>query len=129
MKLITTCSMIVRASFLLALILGLGFWFTWWTPTPAIRGIHMLLGIIFVLGLWGVGLAQGFAIKNGSFLLGILTFLVGLAVVIVGLGQDSWRGSINVEAMNSIHLVLNILAIGLSEMVVGRSRRLAKAQA
>ena len=42
MKLITICSMIVRASFLLALILGLGFWFTWWTPTPAIRGIHLL---------------------------------------------------------------------------------------
>ncbi len=129
MKIITICAMIVRAAFLIALILGLGFWFNWWAPTPAIRGIHMLLGFIFVLALWGVGLAQGFVLKNGSFLLGVLTFLVGLAVVIVGLGQDAWRASVGVEAMNGIHVVLNIIAIGLSEMIVGRSRRLARAQA
>lgn len=129
MKIITICAMIVRASFLLALILGLGFWLNLWQPTEAIKGIHMLLGYIFVLGLWGVGLAQGFTLKNGSFLLGVLTFLVGLAVVIVGIGQESWRGAVGIQAMNSIHLVLNILAIGLSEMVFGRSKRLAKAQA
>ena|SRR5260370_39030933 len=129
MKIIRICSMIVRASFILALILGLSFWFGWLAPTPGIQGIHMLLGIIFVLGLWGIGLAQGFALKNGSLALGIATFIVGLAVVIVGLQQDSWRASVGVEAMNGIHLVLNILAIGLAEMVAGRSKRLAKAQA
>ena len=129
MKVLTILSMIVRLAFLAALIMGLGFWFGWWIPSGSLTGIHMLLGIIFVLGLWGVGLAQGFALKqNGSFALGLLTFVVGLAVAIVGMGQDSWRASIGVEAMNSIHLVLNILAMGVAEMVAGRSRRIAKAQ-
>lgn len=129
MKLIRICSMTVRVTFLLALLLGLSFWVGWLAPTPAFRGIHMLLGFIFVLGLWGVGLVQGFVLKNGSIALGVATFLVGLAVVIVGLGQDQWRASVNVELMNTIHLLLNILAIGLSEMIAGRSKRLAAAQA
>lgn len=130
MKVLRILSMTVRLTFLLALILGLGFWLNLWAPSDALRGIHMLLGILFVLALWGVGLAQGFALKqNGSFALGLLTFVVGLAVVIVGLFQDSWRASVGVEAMNSIHLVLNILAIGVAEMVAGRSRRITKAQA
>ncbi|HEU5376692.1 MAG TPA: hypothetical protein VFV38_14750 [Ktedonobacteraceae bacterium] len=129
MKLITICSMTVRVTFILALILGLAFWFGWLVPNDAFRGIHMLLGIIFVLGLWGLGLAQGFVLKKGSIGLGLATFIVGLAVIIVGVFQDQWRASINVELMNTIHLVLNILAIGLAEMIAGRSKRLALAQA
>lgn len=129
MKLITICSMTVRTTFILALILGLTFWFGWLVPNDAFRGIHMLLGIIFVLGLWGIGLVQGFVLKKGSIGLGLATFIVGLAVIIVGVFQDQWRASINVELMNTIHLVLNILAIGLAEMVAGRSKRLALAQA
>lgn len=129
MKLIRICAMTVRATFLLALILGLGFWLGWIPATHSITGIHMLLGILFVLGLWGVGLVQGFVLKKGSFGLGVLTFLVGLAVVIVGLGQEAWQASVGVELMNSIHLGLNILAIGLAEMVFARSKRLALAQA
>lgn len=125
MKVIRICSMIVRVSFILALILGLGFWFGWWAPSQSITGIHQLLGIIFVLGLWGLGLA---VLRRGSVVLGVLAIIVGLAVLIVGLGQDSWRASVGVEAMNGIHLVLNILAIGLAEVIAGRSRRLAKAQ-
>lgn len=128
MKIIRICTMTVRATFLLALILGLGFWLGWIPVMPSITGIHMLLGILFVLGLWGVGLVQGFVLKKGSFGLGVLTFLVGLAVVIVGLGQEAWRASVGVELMNSIHLALDILAIGLAEMVAARSKRLAQAQ-
>lgn len=126
MKLIRISSMTVRVTFLLALILGLGFWLGWVPVSPSFTGIHMLIGIIFVLGLWGIGFAQ---IQNGKAMLGALIIIVGLAVVVVGIGQESWRAFIPVEAMNSIHLILNILAIGLAEMLVARSKRLAKAQA
>lgn len=126
MKVIRISSMIVRATFLLALILGLGFWLGFVPVSPSFTGIHMLLGILFVLGLWGIGFVQ---IQKGNALLGVLTIIVGLAVIVVGLGQDSWRAFVGVEAMNSIHLVLNILAIGLAEMVTARSKRLMKAAA
>lgn len=128
MKVLTIAQMTLRVAGLLALILGLCFWIGWIAPTQGIRGIHMLLGIIVVLSLWVMGLAQG-AIKGGSFGLAIGTFIVGLAVVIVGLWQDSWRASIDVTLLNTLHLLLGIIAIGFGEMLGGRSRRLARAKA
>jgi hypothetical protein len=92
----------------------------------------MLLGIIVVLSLWTIGLAQGFVKGGGNFGLAIGTFLVGLLVAIVGLWQESWKGSAGmgtVELINTIHLLLGLIAIGFGEMVVARTKRLAKANA
>ena len=128
MRVITISSMILRVAFLLVLILGISFWAGWIAPSQGFKGIHMLLGIIVVLALWIIGLAQG-RLKGGSFGLAILTFVVGLVVVIVGLWQDSWKTAANLELINITHLVLGFIAIGVAEMVASRSRRLAKANA
>lgn len=128
MKVLTIAQMVLRIAGLLALILGLCFWIGLIAPTPGIRGVHMLLGILVVLALWAMGLAQG-AIKGGNFGLAVGTFLVGLIVAIVGLWQDSWRASINVTLLNTIHLLLGIIAIGFGEMVGARSKRVARANA
>jgi hypothetical protein len=134
MKVMKIAQMILRAAFVLVLILGIGFWITPALPaeSPALKGVHMLLGIIVVLSLWTIGLAQGFVKGGGNFGLAIGTFLVGLLVAIVGLWQESWKGSAGmgtVELINTIHLLLGLIAIGFGEMVVARTKRLAKASA
>ncbi len=128
MKVITIASMILRVAFVLVLILGIIFWVNPALPAanPALKGIHMLLGIIVVLALWTIGLFQ-LRLRGGSLGLGIATFLVGLIVVIVGLWQDSLKGGgANVELINIIHLLLGLIAIGTGEMVTARSKRLAR---
>lgn len=126
MKFLRISSMTLRITFLLAIILGISFWAGWIAPSPGLRGIHMLIGILFVLSLWGIGVAEIFLLARKNLPLGITLVVVGIAVVIVGLNQDQWRASVGLELMNTIHLVLNILAISLGEIAVARAQRLAK---
>ncbi|HEY0752687.1 MAG TPA: hypothetical protein VGD98_01815 [Ktedonobacteraceae bacterium] len=129
MKALTITQMILRATALLALVLGLIFWGNPALPytNPALKGIHMLLGILVVLSLWAIGLIQG-RLKGGSFGLAAGTFLFGLVVAIVGLWQEGWKASgANVELINIIHLLLGLGAIGFGEMIGGRIRRTVKA--
>ncbi len=122
MRVITISDWILRIGVLLAIILGI---LLWTGNFDAIRPIHMLVGIIVVLALWTIGLAQGFQ-KGGSFGLAVATFVVGLALVIVGLYQDQWvLGSFH-WIIQVIHLLLGLSTIGLGEMIVGRTKRRAR---
>src|SRR5581483_2379416 len=117
MKVVTISQMILRAAVLLALILGIIFWINPGLPAQnqGLKDVHMLLGFIVVISLWVIGLAQGFVKGGGSF---------GLAVAIVGLWQESWKGAgANVLLINVIHLLLGLCAVGFGEMIVGRTKR------
>jgi hypothetical protein len=114
-------SMLLRGGFLLALIIGFGFWFGWWTPSGAIVLIHMLLGLIVIGSVWYLGLAQAQR-GGGSLGLTIGTFVVGLLLAIVGLTQERLFGSLPMVAVQITHLLLAVLAVGLGEMCVRRIR-------
>lgn len=132
MKVVTIAQMTLRVTVLFALILGIIFWISPGLPAQnqGLKVVHMLLGILVVLSLWVVGLAQGFVKGGGSFGLALGTFFVGLAVAIVGLWQESWKGAgANVQLINIIHLVLGLGAAGFGEMIVGRTKRRARTQA
>lgn len=132
MKVMNIALMILRTAVLLALILGIIFWINPALPqqSEGIKDVHMALGFIVVLALWAVGLAQGFVRGGGNFGLALVTFVVGLAVAIVGSFQINWKDAgANVELINTIHLLLGLIAIGCGEMVAGRTKRLARAQA
>ena len=122
MRTITISIMVLRVAVLLALILGILFW----TGNAVnLIPVHMLIGIIAVLSLWVIGLAQGF-IKGGSFGLALATFIVGLALAIVGLYQQQWLLGSSHWIIQVIHLLLGLSAIGLGEMINGRTRRIVK---
>lgn len=130
MKVMNISLMVLRAAVLLALILGIVFWANPAIPdeNPAIKDIHMLLGIIVVLALWTVSMAQAL-VKGGSFATALIGFVVGLAVVVVGLSQEGWKadaGTGAVELINTLHLLLGLLAAGTGEMIASRVKRLAK---
>ena len=122
MKVITIAAWVLRIAVLAAIILGILFW----TGNAVnLIPVHMLIGIIAVLSLWVIGLAQGF-IKGGSFGLALATFVVGLALAIVGLYQQQWLLGSSHWIIQVIHLLLGLSAIGLGEMINGRTRRIVK---
>jgi hypothetical protein len=133
MKVLKIAQWVLRIAFVLVLLLGLAFWGQPGLPAsnPALKGIHMLLGIIVVLSLWTVGLAAGRA-KGGNFVLATVAIIVGLAVAFVGFSQEGWKGGVNqgtIELINTIHLLLGLIAVGVGEMIVARVKRAAKAAA
>jgi hypothetical protein len=125
MKVITIAVWVLRIAVLAAIILGILFWIG---NAENLIPVHMLIGIIAVLSLWVIGLAQGF-IKGGSFGLALATFIVGLALAIVGLYQQQWLLGSSHWIIQVIHLLLGLSAIGLGEMINGRTRRLVKSTA
>ena len=122
MKVITIAVWVLRIAVLAAIILGILFWTG---NAENLIPVHMLIGIIAVLSLWVIGLAQGF-IKGGSFGLALATFMVGLALAIVGLYQQQWLLGSSHWIIQVIHLLLGLSAIGLGEMINGRTRRIVK---
>jgi hypothetical protein len=124
MKVLTITQMILRLAVLVALIFGILFWLN--IATNLIP-VHMLIGIIVVLCLWIIGLAQGF-MKGGSLPLAVLTFVLGLALAIVGLYQQQWLIGPAHWVIQVIHLLLGLSAIAVAEMIVGRTKKRVKAQ-
>ncbi|HEV7128499.1 MAG TPA: hypothetical protein VGN32_13795 [Ktedonobacterales bacterium] len=118
--------MILRVSFVLALLFGLGFWTTI-IAEGGLVPIHMLLGLIVVGSLWYLGLAQ--AQRGGSLGLTLGTFALGLLVAIVGLAQTALKAALHsaggVISIDVVHLLLGVLAIGLGEMCLARINRAA----
>jgi hypothetical protein len=122
MKVLTIAVMVLRIAVLATLILGILFWTG---NANNLIPIHMLIGIIVVLSLWTIGLAQGF-MKGGSFALAAATFILGLILAIVGLYQQSWLAGSAHWVIQVIHLLLGLSAIALGEMIYGRTRRRLK---
>jgi hypothetical protein len=115
-------SMALRGGFVLALLLGLGFW-TNLLGQGGLVLLHMLLGLIVVGALWYLGLAQAQR-PGGSLGLTIGTFILGLVLAIFGLTQVRLEAALHtVVAVQITHVILGLLAIGLGEMCNGRIRR------
>jgi hypothetical protein len=122
MKVITIAVMVLRIGVLVALVMGILFW------TGNIQNlipIHMLIGILVVLCLWVIGLAQGFT-KAANFGLALATFILGLVLAIVGLYQTNWLPGSSHWIIQVIHLLLGLSAIGLGEMIYARTKRRLK---
>lgn len=119
---IRVVSMLLRGGFLLALLLGLGFW-TAILPTGGLVLLHMLVGLIVVGSLWYLGLAQAQR-AGGSLGLTLGTFLLGLLLAIVGLTQVRLEAALHsVLAVQIVHVLLAVLVVGLGEMCTARIRR------
>jgi hypothetical protein len=125
MKVLTVFQMILRLSFLIQIVLGILFWLG--IATQLIP-LHMLIGLIFVISLWVIGLSQG-VVKGGSFGLALASFIVGLAIAIVGLFQQSWLIGSQHWIIEVIHLLLGLTGIALGEMIAARTKRHMKGMA
>jgi len=120
---------VLRISALLGLILGILFWTNTSDPGNVPQSfstlglIHIVLGILVVLSLWTLGIAQG--LRGGPFGLAVATFVWGLITLAVGLFQVNLLPGSAHWVIQVIHLILGLGAIGLGEMVAGRAKRRA----
>ena len=111
--------MVLRIAVLFNLITGIIFWTGNADP---LQIVHILVGIIAVLALWTLGIMQG--LRGGNYGLVAAAIVVGLLLVFIGLFQTGWLTGSNHWIIQVIHLLLGIAAIGLGEMIGGRSRRI-----
>ena len=109
---------IVRVGVLIELALGILFWTG---NADSLQIVHIVIGILVVLSLWTLGIAQG--LQGGSFGLALATFVVGFLLALIGLFQKQWLVD-NHWIIQVIHLLLGLSAIGLAEMISGRYRRM-----
>jgi hypothetical protein len=117
-------SMALRLFFLINLILGLVFWIS---GNDTLVGLHMVIGILFVISLWVFSALVG--VQTGSVGLVAGAFVLGLLIAIVGLIQDSILEGSSHWIVQVLHLLLAVIAIGFAEMYGARARRAAKAKA
>jgi hypothetical protein len=115
---LTTFQWVVRVAGVLALFLGLLFWTG---DALALVPVHMLLGVLTVLGLWllaatasQLGVPMGMVI--GAGILGLLVLGLGIIQPSLMPGSGHW-------VVQVVHLLLGMAAIGLAEMIGSRVRR------
>ena len=112
--------MVLRAIFLINLILGILFWTN---SALGVVWLHMVLGIAFVVALFYVGIVA--ALRTGSIGLQVATWLLGLALAVVGFVQ---RATLTTP-IQILHLLLALLAIGVAEMAGARAARASATRA
>src|SRR5579883_1894023 len=108
----TTLQMIVRISGLILIVLGILFWVG---SAQALIPIHMLLGLLLVLALWALAVA-GMRSGTPAGLTG-LAIVWGVIVVALGVTQAQIAPGGAHWIVQVVHLLVGIVAIGLSEMI------------
>lgn len=116
---IRIASMVLSLAGILALILGLFFWFG---AALNLLSMHMLLGLLAVGALWVIGIAQAFS-KGGSWVLAGVALIIGAITAGLGMVQSSLMVGDFHWVIRVTHLVLGISIIGLGHMAAARQRR------
>lgn len=111
-------SNVVRAVFVINLVLGILFWTD---HAQNLTVLHASLGLLLVVSLWLLGVAQ--ALRGGSIGLQVATFVVGLALALLGYFQNG------VLVLQILHFLMALAAVGLAESCGARYRRQNAARA
>jgi hypothetical protein len=129
MRTLNVALMVLRVGVLIELVLGILFWTNVINPdTSKLVLVHILIGLIVVVSLWIIGLAQGFMRASNNFALALLTFVVGLVVALFGLFQTRIIPDSSAHwVIQVIHLALGLLAIASGEMVAAITKRRVRA--
>ena len=112
-------SVVLSLAGLLALILGLLFWFG---IALNFISMHMLLGLLTVGALWVIGVGQLFS-KTGSWIIAALALVVGAVTAVLGMMQSAFMVGEFHWVIQVVHLALGVLTIGLGHMGAARYRK------
>jgi hypothetical protein len=114
---VTGAQMLVRATWIIQLVLGLLFWTG---NATGLVPVHQLVGFLLVLGLWTVaGLALRAGVQPG---LVALAAVWGLVVPVLGLSQQELLPGSAHWLIEVLHLLVGVAAIGLSETLATRAK-------
>jgi uncharacterized membrane protein YuzA (DUF378 family) len=105
------CIAVLRGSAALALVLGILFWTG---NANSFIPLHIALGILLTLSLWGAGLLVGTTRKGSSPGLMISAFALGLILIFFGLNQQTFLVGAWHWIIQVVHLLLGIAAVILT---------------
>ena len=105
----------------LALVSGLAHWLA---IAPGFVSMHMLLGYLTVAGLWTLGITQAVS-TNGSWPLAAFAIIIGALAIYFGMNQTAMLPGEHHWLIQTAHLILGILTIGIGHMAAARQRRAA----
>lgn len=108
----------VRVTGIFQLLLGLLFWFN---VGRQLTPLHMLVGTLFVLALWGLA-ARGFA-SGAARGLAVLTLAWGAGVIAFGMTQAQILPGASHWVIRALHLIVGAVAMGLGNVLGMRMRR------
>jgi len=124
MSLAVVAQMTVRVSGVVLLVLGVIFWTG---NLDSLHLVHILLGLLLVLGLWTLALlaararvAIGLAVLG--FAWGVIATVLGLTQINLIVGGGHW-------VIQVIHLLIGVGAIGIAELLAMRIKSAAPAPA
>jgi hypothetical protein len=118
-SLLKIITMVLRLCYIAIIVLGILLWTGNFTN---LRGIHTMIGILIVLGLWFIGIVQ--AMQGGSGLLTLACLVLGAMLVFVGLTQDNWLKDSSLHwIVQVIHFALGLTTLGVIEMAYSHTRR------
>jgi hypothetical protein len=104
----------LRLCFLINLVLGLYFWIS---GNDTLVGLHMLVGILFVIFLWAFSAIVGLQTGSVGFVAGC--FVLGLLIAILGLTQTSIFSAIVGLQTGSVGFVAGCFVLGLLIAILG----------
>lgn len=102
--------MAVRGGFVLAILLGLGMWFSLWS-SQTVLPFHIFAGGLTLLGIL-VALVRTKAVTL------VLALLIGLLGAVVAISHA-------LASVGAPHLLMMLLAVGLAEMTVAKLKKKA----
>lgn len=114
-------SMALRILWIVNVVLGVYIAYLAKDPGPWLL-THMFTGIIVVMLLWFLGVAQGL-VKGGSLALTSGTFVVGLALALIGMAQPSVTNIAGLRTLQGAHIILMLATIALGEISASRYRK------
>jgi hypothetical protein len=112
-----TAATIVRITGILQLLMGI---LIWMGGFPMLVPIHMLIGIVFVIAMW----VLGFRAMSARVASGLAGVLIAWAAIVVAFGMTQaqfWPGP-NHGFIQGIHVLMGLMAMGLSDMVAKKMR-------
>ena len=108
--------MIVRITGIAQILLGV---LIWMGQASGLIPSHMLIGVIFVVGLWIVGYR---GVAGGQGVMGAVVLGWGALVVAFGMIQAQVMPGPNHAVVQLAHVLMGLLGMGLGEML-GKKRK------
>ena len=110
MRIARSLLMLLRLLIAVQLIVGVGLWLGYWV---GLVGLHMALGTLFVLTLWGIAIIalakrRMTGVAVGAIVLGVVIAGFGMAQRTLLVGDLHW-------IVRLVHLLLGISAMPLAE--------------
>lgn len=110
--------MLLRVGVAVQLVLGIGLWTATW---PTLMGVHMAVGVAFVLVLWTIAIIA--LVKRRAPGLAVAALAWGVVIAAVGMTQQGILPGPLHWIVRLAHLAIGIAGIPLAERLASAPRR------